>query len=114
MISKPPAAARARRAEPVLGAQPSELAEDLWRLTIEHSPVGTCLVALDGTMVSPNRAFAGMLGYTAEQLRLMTFRQITHPGDVRADDDLFRETLSGARSAYRLTKRFVTASGDVV
>lgn len=112
MVSKPPAG-RARPEGPVLDGQPSELAADFWRLTVEHSPVGTCLVALDGTMVSPNPAFAEMLGYTTEQLRLMTFRQITHPGDVRADDDLLRETLSGARSAYRLTKRFVTASGEV-
>lgn len=113
MVSKPSAAALARREAPVLDEQPLELDADFWRLTVEHSPVGTCLVALDGTMVSLNRAFAGMLGYTPGQLRLMTFRQITHPVDVRADDDLVRKTLGGARSAYRLTKRFVTASGDV-
>ena len=73
-----------------------------------------CLVAPDGTMAAPNLAFVEMLGYTARQLCSMTLRQITHPDDACADDQLFRETLTGARSAYRLTKRFVHASGEVV
>jgi PAS domain-containing protein len=36
--------------------------EQLWQLTVEHSPVGTTLVAPDGRLLSANQALCDMLG----------------------------------------------------
>jgi two-component system, OmpR family, phosphate regulon sensor histidine kinase PhoR len=88
--------------------------ELLWRLTIEHSPVGTTLVAPDGRLLSANRAFCDMLGLTEDQIRDLTFQQITHPDDLAGDLALLEETLAGRRSSYRLRKRYLHADGHVV
>lgn len=86
----------------------------LWRLTVKNSPVGMCLVGLDGSLWLPNRAFAEMTGRSVAQVRRMTFHEITHPDDLAGDLTLFRQTLRGERSSYRLVKRFVHADGHVV
>ena len=88
--------------------------ELLWQLTIEHSPVGTTLVAPDGRLLSANRALCDMLGFTEEQIRELTFQQITHPDDLARDLALLEETLAGRRSSYRLRKRYLHADGHVV
>jgi PAS domain S-box-containing protein len=85
-----------------------------WQLTVEHSPVGTTLVAPDGRFLSANRALCDMLGYTEEQIRELTFQQITHPDDLAGDMALLGETLAGRRSSYRLRKRYIHADGHFV
>jgi two-component system, OmpR family, phosphate regulon sensor histidine kinase PhoR len=88
--------------------------EQLWQLTVEHSPVGTTLVAPDGRLLSANQALCDMLGYTEPQIRALTFQQITHPDDLAEDLALVDETLAGLRSSYRLRKRYLHADGHVV
>ena len=88
--------------------------EQLWQLTVEHSPVGTTLVAPDGRLLSANQALCDMLGYTEREIRALTFQQITHPDDLAEDLALVEETLAGVRSSYRLRKRYLHADGHVV
>ncbi len=88
--------------------------EQLWQLTVEHSPVGTTLVAPDGRLLSANQALCDMLGYTAPEILTLTFQQITHPDDLAEDLALVEETLAGLRSSYRLRKRYLHADGHVV
>jgi hypothetical protein len=88
--------------------------EQLWQLTLEHSPVGMTLVAPDGRLLSANRALCQMLGYTEEQIRALSFQEITHPDDLAEDLVLLDATLAGERSSYRLRKRYFHADGHVV
>ncbi len=88
--------------------------EQLWRLTVEHSPVGTTLVDPDGRLLSANQALCDMLGYTEPEIQALTFQQITHPDDLAEDLALLQETLAGRRSSYRLRKRYLHADGHVV
>ena len=88
--------------------------EQLWRLTLENSPVGMTLVAPDGRLLAVNKALCDMLGYTADELRTKSFQEITHPDDLAADLELLEETLAGERSSYRLVKRYFHASGKIV
>jgi two-component system phosphate regulon sensor histidine kinase PhoR len=88
--------------------------EQLWQLTVEHSPVGTTLVAPDGRLLSANQALCDMLGYTEREIQTLTFQQITHPDDLAEDLALLEETLAGLRSSYRLRKRYLHADGHVV
>ena len=88
--------------------------DQLWQLTMQSSPVGMSLVAPDGQLLMVNPAFCAMLGYDAETLVAMAFYEITHPDDLERDLQHFEETLTGARTSYRLFKRFVHADGHVV
>ncbi|MEJ7795950.1 MAG: ATP-binding protein [Nocardioides sp.] len=93
-----------------------ELAESgqLWRLTLQHSPVGMTLVAPDGRFLAVNDALCRMLGYDAEALRASTFQQITHPDDLALGLELLEDTLAGGRSSYRIVKRYFHADGHIV
>lgn len=88
--------------------------EDLWQLTLQTSPAGVSLVALDGQLQEVNPQLCRMLGYDPKTLVAMTFAEITHPDDLERELQLFEETLSGERASYRMLKRHVHADGHVV
>ena len=87
---------------------------DLWRLTMEHSPVGMTLVSPEGEFLTANNAFCEMLGYTADQIASMTFHVITHPDDLEIDLRLSQDALAGRVTSYRITKRYIRADGSVL
>ena len=58
------------------------VADGLWRLTMEHSPVGMALMSPDGRYLRVNPALCEMIGYAREELIGLTFHHITHPDDL--------------------------------
>lgn len=87
---------------------------ELWRLTVENSPVGMTLVGLDGRLLMANRALSEMLGYSSEELSSLGFQELTHADDLDADLALFEKTLTGELDSYRIRKRYLHADGHVV
>jgi two-component system phosphate regulon sensor histidine kinase PhoR len=87
---------------------------ELWRLTLEHSPIGMALVGLDGGLLMVNRAFCDMLGYTAECLSHLGFQELTHAEDLDDDLEMFDQAVAGEIDSYRLRKRYLHADGHVV
>ncbi len=51
--------------------------EKKFRLIFETSPEGTALISLDGKILSVNKALTTMVGYSEEELKNMTFKDIT-------------------------------------
>ena len=88
--------------------------DELWRLALQHSPVGMTLVGLDGRLMVVNRALCDMLGYDAETLSSLGFQELTHPDDLDADLEHFNQALAGDIDSYRLHKRYLHADGRVV
>src|SRR6476660_8174955 len=87
---------------------------ELWRLTLQHSPIGMGLVGLDGRLLMVNRALCDMLGYDAESLSQLGFQELTLPDDLDADLELFEQAVAGEIESYRLRKRYVHADGHIV
>ena len=87
---------------------------DLWRLTLEHSPIGMALVDLDGRMLMVNHALCVMLGYDAESLYARGFQEVTHPDDLGPDLEVFRQAAAGDIDSYRRRKRYRHADGTTV
>jgi two-component system phosphate regulon sensor histidine kinase PhoR len=87
---------------------------DLWRLTLQHSPIGMALVGLDGRLVMVNRALCDMLGYDAEELSRRGFQELTHVEDLDADLVLFDQAVAGELDSYRMRKRYLHADGHIV
>jgi PAS domain S-box-containing protein len=72
------------------------------------------LVGLDGRLMLVNRALSDMLGYDIEWLSQRGFQELTHPGDLDEDLELFGQALTGEIDSYRLRKRYLHARGHVV
>lgn len=88
--------------------------DDLWRLTMEHSPVGMALVSPAGEILAANTALCEMLGYEPEALAAKSFQDLTHPDDLASDMRLVEQALSGTISSYRVAKRYVRADGSTL
>lgn len=78
------------------------------------SPVPMSLVDGDGGFVEVNAAFCEYLGYDAETLRLLTWQQLTHPGDLAVDLDHLQEVVTGSSDGYTVVKRYVRSDGNIV
>lgn len=87
---------------------------ELWRLTLEHSPVGMALVDLEGRLLTVNQALADMLGRDPEELCRTAFQELTHPDDLELDVSLFTSALAGDVESYRVRKRYLHRRGHVV
>ena len=87
---------------------------DLWRLTVEHSPIGMAIVSLSGDILTANVALCDMLGYDPDALVEMTFRDITHPDDRARDQRLVERALAGEIGSYRVTKHYTCADGSTL
>jgi two-component system phosphate regulon sensor histidine kinase PhoR len=88
--------------------------DELWRLTMEHSPVGMAIVSPTGGFVTANVALCEMLGHEADVLITKSFHDITHPDDLDTDLRLFEQALAGEISSYRITKRYLRADGSTL
>jgi PAS domain S-box-containing protein len=88
--------------------------EELFRATFNQAAVGIAHVAPDGKWLRMNRKVCDIVGYTEEELRNLTFKDITHPDDVAASTENVRRALAGKASSYSLEKRYIHKNGTIV
>ncbi|MCW2539915.1 MAG: hypothetical protein JWN95_1640 [Frankiales bacterium] len=94
------------------------LATRAFDLVFEESAVGMATVSLDpvdaGRFFSVNDALCRITGRTADELTAMTFSELTHPDDRRIGDSALKRAMSGRRTPFRTSKRYLRADGEVV
>jgi diguanylate cyclase (GGDEF)-like protein/PAS domain S-box-containing protein len=78
------------------------------------APHGVAIVGVDGRFLHVNQKLAAIIGYSAEELKDMTFQQITHPDDLDADLAQVDELLSGELDTYEMEKRYFTKGGHLI
>jgi diguanylate cyclase (GGDEF)-like protein/PAS domain S-box-containing protein len=78
------------------------------------APHGVAIVGVDGRFLHVNQKLAAIVGYSAAELKDMTFQQITHPDDLDADLAQVDELLSGELDTYEMEKRYFTKSGHLI
>jgi PAS domain S-box-containing protein len=88
--------------------------EERFQTAFRHAPIGMALVAPDGRWLKVNPAAGRLLGYSEKELLAVTFQELTHPDDLRADLDLVRQVLAGELETYQMEKRYFHRSGAVV
>ena len=93
-----------------------ELQESEQRLEIvfNESPMGIALVGVEGHPILTNPALQEMLGYTADELGRMHFKEFTHPEDCAKDLALYEDVIQGKREGYQLEKRYIRKDAKVV
>jgi diguanylate cyclase (GGDEF)-like protein/PAS domain S-box-containing protein len=89
-------------------------AEQRFRLSFDHAPIGKALVSSEGRLLEVNRSLCEILGYGPEELLTKTFQEITHPDDLVADREYVRQLLAGTIRTYSIEKRYFHAGGHLV
>ncbi len=88
--------------------------EERFRSTFEQSALGIVEANLDGHMVQVNQKFCQMIGYSAADLRGKTYRDITHPDDIAAENANVQRLLSGEITSFEMEKRYLRADGSLL
>ncbi len=88
--------------------------EERWRSVFENSAIGVALADLNGRFVATNPVFQGMLGYTGEELRKLSFLDITHDEDFESSRAQVAELLAGKRQQFQIEKQYRRKNGSLV
>ncbi|GGK10738.1 bifunctional diguanylate cyclase/phosphodiesterase [Pseudomonas matsuisoli] len=79
-----------------------------------ETPTGKVIVGLEGRFIEVNPKFCEITGFTADELKTKTFREITHPDDLHDDLVLMAELQSGVRRSFSMEKRYIRKSGESI
>ncbi len=88
--------------------------ENLALLAIENSPIGICMVDMEGHFLSANPAYEIITGYLEEQLKDLTISDITHPDFVEASKAEYRNIEKGISSNFYLEKKYIQKQGKII
>ncbi|WP_148863823.1 bifunctional diguanylate cyclase/phosphodiesterase [Marinobacter fonticola] len=100
-----------KRAQAEAALRESELQ---FRATFEQAAVGVAHVALEGQWVRVNHKLCDILGYSRDELRRMTFQDITYPEDLPGDLDRLNKLVRGEIDTYNMEKRYIRKDGTWV
>ena len=98
-----------KRAETALRA--SELR--LQRFVAE-APVGLVILDNQKRLISANKAFCELTGYSEQEILGKTYDFYTHPDDLATNKSVTEAFYRGDRSSYTFEKRYVRKAGDVI
>jgi formate hydrogenlyase transcriptional activator len=86
--------------------------EERWRSVFENSAIGVALTALDGHFLATNLVYQKMLGYSEEELRVLSFVEVTHPDYREANWALVMELLEGRQQQFQIEKPYRRKDGS--
>lgn len=78
------------------------------------SPIGIATSDANKHFVSANEVFCKILGYTEDELRKLTFVDVTHPEDIAESTTNMKDLSSGKISFFTLDKRYVKKDGTII
>ncbi|MBT5038932.1 MAG: PAS domain S-box protein [Rhodospirillaceae bacterium] len=80
----------------------------------DTAAVGIVVVDREGRFLQFNHAYQTMLGRSAEELKSMTFWDVTHPDDHVGEAITFDNFLAGDGYSYQIKKRYIHKDGSIV
>jgi len=86
--------------------------EERLRLILENASVGIGTADRDGRFRRLNKAYLDLLGFSLDELRTMTFTDVTHPGDRAKSQRHFQELLAGTEHV-EFENRYVRKDGSL-
>ncbi|TRW80531.1 diguanylate cyclase [Mycolicibacterium sp. 018/SC-01/001] len=79
-----------------------------------NAPLGMAVLGLDGSFQRVNREFSTITGYSEQELKGLTFQDITHPDDLDIDLAEATRLLAGDIASYQMDKRYYSRDGHVI
>lgn len=76
--------------------------------------VGLVITSPEKGWVRINQRLCEMLEYSEDELRAMTWAELTHPDDLNVDVEQFAKLLDGDIESYNMEKHFISQSGKTI
>jgi PAS domain S-box-containing protein len=88
--------------------------EELFRSTMNASPVAFALSDPDEKFFAVNPAMVNLFGYTEDELIGMSWADLTHPEDLDRGHDAVEAMLSGKHDSVSFEKRYIHKNGSII
>lgn len=88
--------------------------ETRFRSIFDKAMVGIAYTTADGRILEANRKLCEILGYTAEELRGLTTRELTHPDDRDRQDRQRLDLIAGKHASFTGEKRYLRKNGQAL
>ncbi len=89
--------------------------EERFRRVFEDGPLGMAMLsAPDGKFIRANAGLCEMLGYAEEELKRLSFADVTHPDERTRDVEAVKQLSAGQIARYQVEKRYVTKTGETL
>jgi diguanylate cyclase (GGDEF)-like protein/PAS domain S-box-containing protein len=85
--------------------------DDMFRLTMQHSPIGFAVTALNGRFLRVNRRLCRMLGFRSDELQERSLFDVVHPDDVEETSLRIGEMIRGEVESVELERRYLGHGG---
>lgn len=90
------------------------ISSDQMQRAFDYAPIGVAVLDLSGRPVYTNTTLQRILGYSADELRRMTWMECIHPEDLNGEHALVSEMVAGRHTDYQMEKRYVRKDGGLV
>jgi PAS domain S-box-containing protein len=100
--------------EQMEASQALRASDERWQIIFNNSGVGLALNDGAGKFVMTNAVYQRMLGYSAAELRAMTWVDVTHEDDRPMNERMGTELWSGSSSHIQYEKRYRRKDGVVI
>ena len=88
--------------------------DERWRSVFENSAIGVALTDLHGRFLATNPVYQKMLGYTEEELRELSFLDVTQEDYRGSNLALATELLEGKREQFQVEKQYRRKDGNSI
>ncbi|WP_394780786.1 EAL domain-containing protein [Undibacterium sp.] len=88
--------------------------EDKFRGIFNQAAIGLAHLTLEGRWFQTNKKFSEIVGYSPLEIQNMSFQELTHPGDLQADEEMVRGLIAGQYPNYTKEKRYIHKDGHAV
>lgn len=88
--------------------------QERWRAVFENSAIGVALTDMEGRFIATNSAYQKMLGYSEEELRGLSFLDVTHEDYRESNWDLVKQLQCGDRAQFQIEKQYRRKDGSPV
>lgn len=89
--------------------------EKRFRAIVERAPLGIAEGEFSGNhFLNVNQRYAEIVGYSVDELKNMTFKELTHPDDLEKDVAEMEKLAAGEIPFFAIEKRYIRKGGEVV
>ena len=88
--------------------------EERYRNLYESAPIGIASVDREGRFLQCNHSLQQILGYEEDELRGLTFSDITYPEDRKIGLDALQQLVAGTAEKIEFEKRYIRKDGEII
>ncbi|RQO75498.1 hypothetical protein DBR43_09135 [Pedobacter sp. KBW06] len=88
--------------------------ETQFKQAFEHSLIGMALISPEGKWKRVNKSLCLILGYTEEEMKELTIRDLTHKEDLEVSLEILEDLAAGKIGEVKYEKRYIHKNGKPI